>query len=464
MKKIFVALNVSADIYLVAEIRAMLKRYNLEKEVQIDYYNFSLSFDSNINWDHNNEAFWNSRMRQRNLEVIPYALRNIKYNLDPLTDIEFKEKDRQRKREYINFFKNIDEYDIYCFTSYNRYVFTQIIGTSILRKRFPNSKVIVGGPEVVLNEPSREIFESLGCLTSFKDIDVEILEQVTGKESEWQEVRMLRKTADDIPIYEDEDLKYLDNTIRISSSRGCWSSCKFCCGPALATKDPIPRDVFANWLKQFQDRGIKEIFFNDMAINNYKFDDLLDNLLELGYNTPIPYTDVTLSRFKEDLSQFEKMAKVGFKRVAAGIECVTPEMGRLMYKQHKGRETYFEFFEELERVGIDVHLFYIFGQPGETLTSFTEDVTYFEEICQRNPKVTFEPCDFYLSPGSFIDQNREKFGVSVIPLDNPFPEELSEYTNIFNKYIWDAEYQDKHLIPKKIDHIYLRVPNIIPPE
>jgi len=459
MKKIFFSLNVTADIYLVAETRAMLKKYNVDAE--IDYYNHSITLMNNINWDHNNEPWQNPAVRHRDMELIPVGIRNYKLGLDMMTDVELKDEEHYRRRkEYINFFENIGEYDYYCFTSYNRFVFMHIQVIATLKRKYPNAKIIIGGPEVRVNKPTRDLFESLGCITSSKDVDIEMLERLTEKEYDWQEVRMIKRTEEDIPIYTNEDLKYLNYSIRISSSRGCWANCKFCCGPALATKDPLPRDVIAKWMREFQDRGVKEIFFNDMAINNYKFDEFLDELLKLNVNTRIPFTDVTLGLFKEDGSQMEKMAKVGFERIAAGIECFTDEMQRIMYKRHKEREVYFKLFEEMEKNKIELLLFYIFGQPGETLTTFMEDVTLLEEINQKFPWVEFEPCDYYLSPGSFVDQHREKFSITTIPLGNPFPKELPEYDKIFNEYVWDIEYPGKEHIRKKTDLLYTRVSNI----
>ena len=459
MKRIFFSLNVTADIYLVAETRAMLKKYNIEAE--LDYYNHSITLMHNVNWDHNNEPWQNPNIRHRDMELIPLGIRNYKLGLDMMTDLELNNEEEYRKRrEYINFFENLGEYDYYCFTSYNRFVFMHIQAIATIKRKYPNAKILVGGPEVITNEPTRELFDALGCTTSSKDIDIEILERLTEKEYEWQEVRMLRRTNDDIPIYTDDDLEYLDGSIRISTSRGCWSSCKFCCGPALGTKDPLPRDVAANWLKRYQDRGVKEIFFNDMAINNYKFDEFLDNLIDLDFNTLIPFTDVTLSRFKEDCSEIEKMKKVGFKRIAAGIECFTTEMRRVMFKYHKSREQYFKLFEEIEKQGLELLLFYIFGQPGETLVTFMEDITFFEEINQNFPTIEFEPCDYYLSPSSFVDQFRDKFSVKPIPLENPYSKEIPEFDGIISKYVWDIEYPGKEYVRKKTEILYTRINNI----
>lgn len=450
---IFLGLNTAKDINLAAKVKTKLNKHNIS--YNLDFYNLeSLNSTHSLNLSENridNIKGGHRKIREDLMKV----LYNIKTKNDYLDGMQLLEEEKLYKSALFEFFDNLPEYDLFCFSIYKRYMINYIVIIDILKKKFPHAQFLIGGPEIALEDGSKEIFETLGCFTSNGDIDSSVFNLVVGSNHK-SFMNMTQLTKYDVPEYTQEELDYLNNNIQLTSSRGCPNNCYFCSTPKISNFNAIKREVYVDWINHYNSAGVQEILIADNTLNSFQFDSFLDGLIRTNNKIKLTEADITFNSLT--IGQISKMGKAGFKSVSLGIEGVLT--GESINKKMPNPAETKVLISALMNEGIDVNLFYIFGFPGQSRDDFNRELEILTVINQKHPKVTFELYPYFLSPKSFIHLNKDQFGVKIAYIDNTYESIMPEFTESLRKMIYDYSYDGIEDLYNRQNIIYSVLTNL----
>lgn len=420
-KKIFFMLNMIEDLYLVSQAENALKKENINYKVK--YYNAN-----NIEIAGDSDIF--------NFVAL---LKNVFDKKDFLENINIDKTKRMHIEDTIKYFENIDEYDIYCFSLFEAYLLTQVIAALILKKRFPNSKILFGGPEVILNDYIFDILKSLGFYVSNGDLEsalpcLILNEKSFYKTSHFYNLRRLSK--DDVPKYTEEQLKILNYRIIVTYSRGCMNNCYYCCTPALSRYNVLKCDVFIEWIKYYNKIGVKEIILNSSTLNSFDFNEMLDGLIKIKNKIKIIYSNLSFKNFK--IEYISKIKKAGFLNVSFGLECLHPILQKKINKYNPSVIELFDFLDEFKKCNMKVVFFYIYGLPYQTMDIFKWELSILKKINERYLNVSFMFFDYFVINKSEMANNPSKFGIKTIKKrvsENIYPDYITKLILSIPSYI-----------------------------
>lgn len=445
---IFLGLNTKLDLNLASKLRQSVPLHT------VDFYVLDSLNSSHIHGSFDRIENIKGGKKKVRFDSMT-LLRNLKSNLDYFQDIDLKEEELAYKNSIIEYFESINEYDIFCFSVYGRYIFNYILIVSILKKRFPSSAIIVGGPEIILEDGSREIFERLGCVTSTGDIESSIKTFIEkGNSSTFSNMKNF--DLSNVPKYNEDELQYLNGYIQLTGSRGCPNNCYFCSTPKLGKFNAVSRKVYAQWIDYYQSIGVKKILLADNTLNSFDFDTFLDNLQ--GNQINLLEADITLDKLSQ--AQVMKMKNVGFNSFSMGLEGVHPDMSNIINKKMPSYQEIYDLIHVISSEGIKLNLFYIFGMPGQTRDIFMNELEFIYKINSSFPSVTFELYPYFLAPKSYIDANREKFRVQASNLYNVYSIEIPEFTTALEKIVIDYTYPEIEDLYNKQQIAYSTIKNV----
>ena len=437
MHKIFFAVNTDQDFYLPSQLRNHLNKNN------INHVLFLQEFQSRGRNDSDRHKKYHERYETwYDFNLIDYVnvlrvIRNYNQNLGLLTDLEITTGKHNDLLYLINHFKNLEQCDLYCFSIYQQYFLDYIISALTIFRKNPKSRILFGGPEMKLMPPIRELCNRIGISTSIGDLEPSVQRALTEpfQLDYTSYLKLNTLTEQDVPLpYSKETLEYANYRITINSSRGCPNNCYYCSGPQLSNYRSVKRDIFIDWIKQLQNTGIKNIFINDNNFGANRLEYVVDQLakfnkIPIGFELELRHLTPTL---------VEKMKEAKMRSQSYGLECIHPEMSKMMNKKMPDIDKTIEILSTIKS-GKWMNFFYIYGLPGQNKRIFKEEIDYIKKIQEKIPYMKVEPIPFYLSPKSYIEQNRDKFKIKIVSTleedaNKILPEHSDLFKRIYNRY------------------------------
>ncbi|WP_373001258.1 DUF4080 domain-containing protein [Sulfurimonas sp.] len=245
----------------------------------------------------------------------------------------------------------------------------------IIKKISPQTKVILGGPEVT-HEPFRVNFDEadfiiqgegdIAFYTLCKDIlNNNLIENKIIKMA----LPSLKEIALPYEYYTDDDIK--NRYLYVEVSRGCPFECEFCLSSMDEKVRAFDLDAVLTEFEKLWQRGARNFKFVDRTfnLNMLTANKILDFFLEkdeqyFAHFEVIP--DHFPSSIKEKIKQFSE----GALQLEIGIQTLNPEIANNISRQLK-LDKIKENIRFLENeTHAHIHLDLIVGLPGESLESF----------------------------------------------------------------------------------------------
>ncbi|VAW66123.1 Mg-protoporphyrin IX monomethyl ester oxidative cyclase [hydrothermal vent metagenome] len=263
----------------------------------------------------------------------------------------------------------------------------------LLKTISPDTKIILGGPEVSYEFETQEIVSCADYLITgqaeltFKNICDDIL---NNKKLFNKIIHPLPFELSEIKLpyeyYNDEDVA--NRVIYVEASRGCPFKCEFCLSSLDKTVYPFNLDIFLTEMDKLYQRGVRhfkfvdrtfnlkaatsirimEFFLNKMDSNNTQnlflhFELIPDHLPEK--------LKTTIARFPEGSLQFE-----------IGIQSLNTEVQTIISRKQNTEKVANNLSWIRNHSQAHIHADLIIGLPGETIESFGEGLN---QLYKMNP-------------------------------------------------------------------------------
>ena len=263
----------------------------------------------------------------------------------------------------------------------------------LLKTISPDTKIILGGPEVSYEFETQEIVSCADYLITgqaeltFKNICDDIL---NNKKPFNKIIHPLPFELSEIKLpyeyYNDEDVA--NRVIYVEASRGCPFKCEFCLSSLDKTVYPFDLDIFLTEMDKLYQRGVRhfkfvdrtfnlkaatsirimEFFLNKMDSNNTQdlflhFELIPDHLPEK--------LKTTIARFPEGSLQFE-----------IGIQSLNSEVQTIISRKQNTEKVTNNLSWIRNHSQAHIHADLIIGLPGETIESFGEGLN---QLYKMNP-------------------------------------------------------------------------------
>lgn len=299
--------------------------------------------------------------------------------------------------------------DVIGFSIYGRNLFFAIELARLFRARFPEVKLIFGGPWISF-EVQRELLVDAPIDAVVAGDGEEILLPLVSRLKNGQGVSGLAKTdwCGDIPLlrptpaglstapiadYSEFDLDlYEPGVFATQLARGCMRRCRFCADQSITPYRCRPLDTIKAEIGNLRKKyGLTALNFNDQAINwNTKLlgeicDWLLTECPDLIWSANAGITP------KLDRPVLDRVREAGCTQLNFGLESGSDAVLRLMGKGFT-RELASRIVRDTSEADIKVGLNLIVGYPGETREDFeatcsfvTEHASWITQIQTVNP-------------------------------------------------------------------------------
>ncbi|UCE60069.1 MAG: B12-binding domain-containing radical SAM protein [Phycisphaerales bacterium] len=252
-----------------------------------------------------------------------------------------------------------------------------------LRRAFPDPRIVVGGPHVTANK--ERVLEECPAidvavvgegeetiLQMLQDIPIHTIKGTIYRDR--SEVRFTgeREAIRDLdripfPTYRGFKLKQYDDTIQMTSSRGCPYRCTFCGAPRLLGKKWRMRSALGmlEELEYWYVKGYRKFCFNDsnFAVNRARISHFCDEIIERDLN--VSFRCDGLRADHADRTVLDQMRRAGCRSVAFGVESGSDRVLRNI-KKGATRAEMEPAIKAATELGFHVTLFFIIGTPGET--------------------------------------------------------------------------------------------------
>ncbi|MCK4974726.1 MAG: DUF4080 domain-containing protein, partial [Sulfurimonas sp.] len=319
----------------------------------------------------------------------------------------------------------------------------------IIKKISPDTKIILGGPEVS-HEPFRVNLDSADFIIqgegdlAFYELCRNILEE---NEPQDRIIRMSLPSLKNIELpykyYSDDDIK--NRYLYVEASRGCPFECEFCLSSMDEKVRAFDLDKLLEEFEILWQRGARNFKFIDRTFNlNIKTANrLLDFFLAKEDKPPyFAHFEVIPDHFPDSIK--EKIASFphGALQLEIGIQTLNPEIANNISRQLK-LDKIKENIKFLENeTEAHIHLDLIVGLPGETLKSFGDNL---DEL------VSLSSCEIQIGilkklSGTYINRHDIEFGMvysDIPPYDILKNRELSfndiQIMKRFSRF-WDLTY------------------------
>jgi len=289
-----------------------------------------------------------------------------------------------------------------------------------LRKRLPQSKIIVGGPQApVMNKKSTIMYHHI-VEGEGEQVLVNMLEKIEAGEpivdKHIKKNSKLRLDLDSIPVPDYSDYvmtDYLHPTGMSSEiSRGCIAKCVFCTEVHFWKYRGRMSGSLLNEI-EFQNKhyGLDFVWFIDSLVNG--------NLKELrGFCLGIKERDLKIKwqgyarcDGRMDLDYYKDLAASGCIQLSYGIESGSQQVLDNMKKDINLDEVE-ENMRNGASVGIQAHTNWIVGFSTEDHQAFADTLTLVWRIRNFNILTISPGLTLMLSPGSDMTNDREKFNIA----------------------------------------------------
>lgn len=250
----------------------------------------------------------------------------------------------------------------------------------LLKKLAPQTKIILGGPEVSYESESQEIVKCADhVITGEADLEFAIVCHKILKDRAAladkiirAELPALEKLSLPYAHYTDDDIK--NRVLYVEASRGCPFTCEFC----LSSLDiPVRQFALVNFLKEMEGllaRGAKHFKFVDRTFNlNLPTSRaILDFFYARYFDGLFLHFEMIPDRLPEALRESIKRFPPGVLQFEVGIQSFNPEVSKLISRRQDLEKLSRNLAFLREESGVHVHADLIVGLPGEDLKSFAE--------------------------------------------------------------------------------------------
>ena len=283
----------------------------------------------------------------------------------------------------------------------------------IIKKISPNTKIVLGGPEVS-HEPFRVNLDSADFIIqgegdeAFYRLCRDIFDGIANQRVIKMSMPSLKNVELPYKFYTDDDIK--NRYIYVEASRGCPFECEFCLSSMDEKVRAFDIELFLSELELLWERGARNFKFIDRTFNlNIKTANrLLDFFLAKEEMSPyFAHFEVVPDHFPESLK--EKIASFphGALQLEIGIQTLNPAIANNIsrpLKLDKIKEN-IRFLEN--ETNAHIHLDLIVGLPGESLESFGANL---DEL------VSLSSCEIQIGilkklSGTYINRHDIEYGM-----------------------------------------------------
>jgi len=282
----------------------------------------------------------------------------------------------------------------------------------ILKKVSPNTKIILGGPEVSY-EPFRVDFEKADYIiqgegdTSFYKLCKALIE------NDLPETKIIKPVLEDLSTlalpYQHYTQHDIDNRyIYIEASRGCPFMCEFCLSSIDEKVRNFDINILVNEFERLWSMGARNFKFVDRTFNlNMKF---ANAILDFFLSKEPPYFahfEVIPDHFPESIKNKIALFPAGALQLEIGIQTLNLEVANNInrpLKLEKIKQN-LDFIENQTKA--HVHLDLIVGLPGEDLQSFGRNLNELVRISSSEIQIGI----LKKLSGTTLDRHDIKFGM-----------------------------------------------------
>ena len=336
-------------------------------------------------------------------------------------------------------------YDYICFSTYDAFLFYDILSAFYAKRNNPNIKIILGGSCVTYSEPVSNLLAAFDGIdyVARGDVETSLYHILTGKAEEGVTYFPdLRANEWPVPIHSEEDVKHTANNAVIVDTRGCYQKCSYCvtnyCKPRTAKLDQV-----FNWIEVNNKDYIHSITFNGPEINRSKLriNKLLDGIIERKLTNMGKFGWFSINHMDEEI--VEKMAKCNFQQAIVGIDAISPGLREKVNRKDPGDiKNYLSVFRAMVKRGLKPHAVFIMNFPQETEFDRKAENLFQKIILKElNNTVTVFNTEFLMYPGSPMYEQHENFGIRIEFWKNPNPnlQELDELVSkLPKKYYYEG--------------------------
>ena len=317
----------------------------------------------------------------------------------------------------------------------------------LLKKISPQTKVILGGPEVT-HQPFRVNFDEADFIIqgegdlAFYKLCKEIQKQKPPKDKIIQmQMPMLKDIVLPYKYYSDADIK--NRYLYVEISRGCPFACEFCLSSMDERVRAFDLDAVLAEFEILWQRGARNFKFVDRTFNiNIK---TANKILDFFLAKEPPYFahfEVIPDHFPDSLKEKIKLFSAGALQLEIGIQTLNLEIANNISRNLKldKIKQNISFLEH--ETHAHIHLDLIVGLPGETLESFGKNL---------DTLVSLSSCEIQIGilkklSGTYINRHDEVHGMvysDIPPYDILKNNELSfNDIQIMKRFarFWDLTY------------------------
>lgn len=359
--------------------------------------------------------------------------------------------------KYKDYFAN---YDFVGFSLYTTNFYLSVLMSLIIRKFFPDTKIVFGGPQITQGKTSRELliknkvadFVIIGegeepFLQLLKKHNNALeLEKIIGLKTyaNIDKLDTFSQTTDleslPTPDYDDIDFSLFNpHAIPIYSNRGCPFRCHFCSEHSLFGKKfkrRSPEKVIDDMKALSQKYKLNEFTIADSLINSS--DKWLEEFVSLLSKEKEQFFWGGYFRAEMKETLIKNMKKVGLKSTILGVESFSQDTLDNMNKRKLKIET-IDTIKYLVENDIYAFINIFVAYPSETQESFEETKTITEQLFNeikskgKNEFYRITTRNFQLRPFSNIYDEYSKFGLDVESWSNYYDEMFfnKEFKSIF---------------------------------
>ncbi len=294
---------------------------------------------------------------------------------------------------------------------------------SNLKKVLPDTKIILGGPEVsfdpksyldyadfvVSGEGEKPFYELLQYFDNKRCRST--IEGICYKENSELKENMCGTSISmsDIPFVYEEIDSFENKIIYYESSRGCPYSCSYCLSSSTKGVRFLDQDRVKSDLMFFLNNKPKQVKFVDRTFNAkiehtlmiWKF--LIDN--DNGFTNF--HFEISANTITDEMIELLKQARVGLFQFEIGVQSTNEKTLKEVDRALKTEQIFNTVKKVLALKNIHVHLDLIAGLPYENFTSFRNS---FNETYALNPDM-LQLGFLKLLRGSKLRVESEKYGI-----------------------------------------------------
>ena len=261
---------------------------------------------------------------------------------------------------------------------------------SILKRLSPNTRIILGGPEVSFETAIQPIVKLADHVITgeadvkFGEVCRILLESTVMPEKIiHSELPDLAKLELPYELYTSDDIAH--RVVYVEASRGCPFTCEFCLSSLDVPVRQFPLPALLANLEELLRRGLRQFKFVDRTFNlNLSTSRTLLQFF-LDHYTPglFVHFEMIPDRLPEALREVIARYPAGSLQFEVGIQTFNPEVAAVISRRQDYVRLKDNFHFLRNHTGVHIHADLIAGLPGESLESFGKG---FDELIALGPQ------------------------------------------------------------------------------